>query len=632
MLKKILFISLTLGLAFAGTTSKCFAGPSEQLEQAQNYQDKGYISQAETIYNQIVTDYPGTDYAFKAYKSLALSYIHTKQKNPSTQTINTLLTDYSAHADLPAALYDFACTCEKERAYDQAKSLYEELRRQFPGSPYADSAIMGISKANIFSQVESSRYAAAEAAINTLIADFDGHSNLPNVLCDFARRYVSRRKYKKAKSIYQLVVQKYPGTPYADESQLDMAKIEVMSLIRGGFLTQANSAVNSLCQDFATNPDLPKALYVIAGRYRGWAKYDEAINLYQKVIETYSNSSYVDKARLAIARSNVLALIKKGKGTESIQAFDKMREDFAGHMGLLGALKEIAKHYKQAEQYSLAGQVYSKITADYPGSGYALDAQKHLICIQIKAEQFTQAEQAITALSQDFAGHSDLPQALNDIAKSFNSQGKHQQAQALYQQITQQYPDSIVAEEARLNIPLTQILVLIDAEDHEAAFTAIEQLNTDFNGNWHLPWALAWLADQYCTKAVNVLNQAPNETEGYFQKAITLYEKVTNQFPNTAAAPKALCGLGNCYRKKADYEKAQQSYTKVVNDYGESNLAWHALYLKARTYEDMGKVGSLDQQEALVQAKASYQQLLQKYPNCKVAATVQNWLTRHGSN
>jgi len=632
MLRKPFFASVLCAIVFCGTTERCFADAAAQLQQAQNYQDDGYTGQAEQLYRSIAESNPGTDSGFKAYKGLISLYIRAEQTSAAAQIISQLTGNYSAHPDLPKALRDFARHSARRRAYEQAKNIYEQLRQQFAGSMYADGAALGIAKVDIMFQIESSRYAQAEAAVGALITDFAGNSALPEALFDIAGRYGTKRKYKEANNIYQLIVQQYPSSDFADKSPLEIARTEIMSLIRAGFDARASAAIDKLCSDFATNPELPRVLYGIAGRYRGWAKYNKAIRVFQKVIQRCPDSSYVDKARLNIARCNVLGLLKAGKYAESAAAFDKMIADFPDRLGLRGALKEIASRYEQAQRSALVVTVNNKIITDYPASVYALEAKKRLIYTQIRAGQLSEAQQAIGTLKQDFAGHADLPNALNDIARILNNSGYHAQAENVFQQLTQQYSEGFDAEEAQINLVRSQVLLQLDAGQTDAAFAAAERLVSDFRGNYWLPWALCRIAEQYYDKASNLRDNNSSAAQDYFQKAIALYEKAAENAGNAKAAANAHCGLGRCYRKMGDYEKAQQAYAKVVNDYGESDLAWYALYLSAQVYEDMGRSGLLSEELSLVQAGAAYQQLLQQYPDCKLAARVQDWLNRHSSN
>jgi len=64
-------------LLFIGLVGSAFADASSQLEQAEVLANNGQHKQIETLYKQIVTDYPGTEEAFQAQKSLLILYIET---------------------------------------------------------------------------------------------------------------------------------------------------------------------------------------------------------------------------------------------------------------------------------------------------------------------------------------------------------------------------------------------------------------------------------------------------------------------------------------------------------------------------------------------------------------------------
>jgi len=71
MVKKLLLILLVLsGLMFSQIAEQCFADASAQLQQARWYRKSGYYEPAREIYQSIVQNYPGTDYALQAQGGL----------------------------------------------------------------------------------------------------------------------------------------------------------------------------------------------------------------------------------------------------------------------------------------------------------------------------------------------------------------------------------------------------------------------------------------------------------------------------------------------------------------------------------------------------------------------------------
>jgi len=62
MIKNILFAALFLfGLLLCQMPGVCFADAAAQLEQAEKCEETGKYEEAEAMYKQIVTEYPGTD-------------------------------------------------------------------------------------------------------------------------------------------------------------------------------------------------------------------------------------------------------------------------------------------------------------------------------------------------------------------------------------------------------------------------------------------------------------------------------------------------------------------------------------------------------------------------------------------
>ena len=74
------FLTSSIILLFAGITYPVFADVSAQLKEAETFQKNGDYGQAEAIYRQIVTDYPGTNDALEAQKQLTLIYIATDRQ------------------------------------------------------------------------------------------------------------------------------------------------------------------------------------------------------------------------------------------------------------------------------------------------------------------------------------------------------------------------------------------------------------------------------------------------------------------------------------------------------------------------------------------------------------------------
>jgi len=556
MLKQILFTYLVLfGLVFSEMAEECFADALAQLERVETY--KWYPAQAEAIYQAIKKDHPGTDYALKAQKNLVISYLSAKRDDQAQQTLGRLIGDFSGHSGLPEALYDIARIYERSRKYEKAKSIYQQIIQQYPSSSFASKAQLGAPRMDVLSHISAKNHNAAQAAIDSLITSFSGHSGLSSTLYDIARRYERAKKYEEAKGVYQQIIQQYPDSSATGRAQLSVAKINIFSLVELGE-TRAAQAINSLVTNFSGHSDLSEALYDIAIRYERVKKYEEAKSIYQQIIQQHPDSSHASRAQLNILKMNISSFVESGN--------------------------------------------------------------------------YTAAQAAIDSLTANFSGHSYLPSVLYDIARRYEWSRKYEEAKSIHQQITQQHPDSSYASDAQLGVPKCQILSYVDAGEHSEALAATDKLISDFSGDSRLPWVVSRIAEQYYIKAGQLEKEGlAYQAQVHFQKAIAIYEMVINELPASTATAEACYLAGNYYRKLGEYEKSTEYYQTVVDGYSGYRMAWNALFLIGRNYENLEKSGAIPKSEAEPKIKVAYEQLLEKYPDCKAAKIARRWLSRHNS-
>lgn len=77
MREKIPFLSLALFVLLSvALPGKVLGDASTQLEQAEKLANDGNYEQAEAVYKQVIEGNPGTEYAFRAQKDLAILYIN----------------------------------------------------------------------------------------------------------------------------------------------------------------------------------------------------------------------------------------------------------------------------------------------------------------------------------------------------------------------------------------------------------------------------------------------------------------------------------------------------------------------------------------------------------------------------
>lgn len=541
MSKRILYVPTVLCvLLLSEMAGECFADASTQLEQAEKYRKKGQYEQAGALYEQILTGFPGTDYAFQAHRNLPGIYIAMDRQADSQAAFEEMLTDYAEHERLPHAVHEVVEKCSKLGKADKARQLCSDVLSDGPESSQAIWLQMGVAISN----THLGDNGAVDAAIQEIIANFSEDQRSAEAISQVAWSYRKLKEYKKAKHLHQYVVNNWP---YKDRAIFSQRGI-VLCNIALGDKKAAWSAVEKLFTDFSQDEHLAKAVSSIAESYRSLKKYKEARELHQYVLD---------------------------KCPESEDAIWSQRGVVLSNIGL----------------------------GDDPNT-----------------------ETAIKTLFKNFSKHQHIAKVVYQIARKLKDDEK---AGELYQYIVDNHRDSDFMLFARANIGNINIRL----GDDEAARSIFDKLLVDFRDHSILPKAVALMADGYYNEALLKKNQGQDEeAREYLLKAITEYERIIKQLPETVhTTAEAHRVAADCYYRLGHVEKALEYNQKVVDNWPDYMYAWDALFWMGRHYEEMNKSGLLSKSEAFPKIKAVYQHILEKYPTCPAAKHARRWLSRHAT-
>ena len=173
--------------------------------------------------------------------------------------------------------------------YNGAIQIYQSIIADNPGANDAAKAQLNIQRVEAASLVKAGDFAEAETAVNNLVSNFAGNSDLPTALYHIARKYFEARKLEEAKLLYQLITQQHPESILVDDAGLKKGWMNALQLIRAENYSSAFSQVESFSSEFSGHPELPKILYQIARKYREPRKHLDARRLYKRIIYDYTD-------------------------------------------------------------------------------------------------------------------------------------------------------------------------------------------------------------------------------------------------------------------------------------------------------------------------------------------------------
>jgi tetratricopeptide (TPR) repeat protein len=455
MFKKVYLISLVLFiLVFFQMGQKCFADAAAQLEQAEKYQEGGDSEQAEAIYKQVVTTYPGTGEALEAQKGLTILYIAWDKQPEAEAAYQELLAKFSDHEHLAKAVDHVADKYRQLGKYEKARELYQYIVDHWPEAGHAVDSQRGV----VISSIRLGDQPAARSAIVKLLADFPANEDVAEVIYEIADEYLRLGNPPKALRFYQRAVADWSRSEGTIWSRAAVAMLNIALGDGAG----AESAVEELISGSSSSSDVAKAIDHIADKYRSREKYKEARQLYQYIVNTWPDAEYAMEAQRSVVFSNIAL----GDDPNAQASFDELITRFSGDLRLPKRLYEIASRYEQAGRYDNAKAIYQQIIQQHPDSSQTLNIPLEIRRASafsfVEAGDASAASAEVDSLIADFSGHEYLPTVVHKIAVQYHLKAYRlknegleseardcfQEATTIFEKVIDQLPRSVVTPRA----------------------------------------------------------------------------------------------------------------------------------------------------------------------------------------
>ncbi len=213
-------------------------------------------------------------------------------------------------------------------------------------------------------------------------------------------------------------------------------------------------------------------------------------------------------------------------------------------------------------------------------------------------------------------------QAMN-AAKAEDEQGNEWTALDLYEEITENYPDSLFAPEAHYQ----RGLIYIRRHQFESAFEEFDRIISRYPD---YPRFNAVVGKEF-EIATRIKDGERPYLWGIFpwfknsKKGIEFYEGVVKNAPYSEYAALSLMNIADLARDRDEPEVAIDALDRLINNYPQSMLAPDAYYNLAKTHEELVEGPPYDQ-GATRDAISNYQDFLLLYPENADAAKAEKSL------
>ncbi len=613
MVKKVILLSSVLfGLLFLGIAEEDMLDETEQLEQAQTHLKNGQYRQAEEIYQQILTDYPGTDLAFKAQKYLVIVYVAMDRQPKAKTALTQLLTEFSAQERLPHSVHEIVERCCQSGKGEAVRQVHQDLLDAQPQSEHAIWLRMGVALSNAYLGDESN----ADSAIEGLTAGFSEDDRSAEAIGQIAWNYRKLKRYEKARQLYQYVVVNWPYKPRAVFSQRGVALCNIAL----GDETAARAAIEKLLADFSEDEHITEVISRIAYDYRRSGQYEKARELYQYALAHWPEDKYAIESLKGAVRSNIAL----GNYAAAEAGIDKLLAEFSEDNRIAEAAYKIAYDYQRLGRYEKARELYQYVLAHWPEDECAIESLEGVALSSIGLGDDPNTEAAIEQLISSFSGHKHLAEAIYQVARRLESEEK---ASVLYQYVIENCSDSKFAIFSKVKMGGIYIRLGEDA----TARDIFDRVFIDFSEHPDLPKAVSLMSYEYYKQAIFKESEGyPEQAREYFLKTMIECERIVTQFPEIPDIASESCYyLAFCHERLGRYIDAVKYYQMLLDNWPDYKYAWHALFRIGCGYETLKQRGLISELEADAIIEAVYEQLLETYPTCKVAVHARTWLSHH---
>jgi tetratricopeptide (TPR) repeat protein len=222
--------------------------PADSLyAQAKTNENLRKYEEAKAAYQQIIEQYPNSPAAENAGLRLsqcnALEFLAAGNDAAAQLVIAAAEKNFANHADLPWFLCRIASEYETLRKHDQARSLYEQVFRQYPDSPAAKNARLELVRYEVLSLAAAGKDAEVQSEITKAKTEFAGRRELPVFIYSIANQYKKLKKPDQAKALFGQIIQQYPNRSVAKGARMELLKYKIQSLVAAGKDAEVQSEI-----------------------------------------------------------------------------------------------------------------------------------------------------------------------------------------------------------------------------------------------------------------------------------------------------------------------------------------------------------------------------------------------------
>jgi len=587
---------------------------------------------ASSHYLRLLEKFPASPYKDYAFYSLGYSSLHQKKFAEAAKYFSSV-----SKVDLikESRFYEGVALLKAGKLDDAAKK-FQELKKAYSSTEWAVKA--DLKTAEIF--IIQKKFDAAEKILSQAISKkkFSAQANYL-----MGQVFYNSARFAEAALYYGEVYEKFPSSEWAEKSLFSLgwchlnlkdygtARKKFAELIlkysktsyfakaqflighcyffEGNF-SAAEKAYGLLIDAFPLSAELTEAEYwravslmkiedwprasgmfekivrkhgdfeLLAKAFLNWGLCLDRENKTEKAMKVFKeglgrNFPPVDRDALLYALGN--ACVKAGRYQDAVDSYKKVETRGMRIKSLLA----IAHAWVNARKFDEARRQYSKVISRFPQTDEAEEAAFSIGLSFYKEKKWANAVSNFMDFIAKYPGSSRIPRAYYFAGWAAFTAKDWKNAVTLWENYFEIHPD----DEILLHIGDSYY----NAGDFTAAVSSYEKLLRDYPESNKIANALYSIA-------------LVNRKEGALEAAVENLRKLKTDFPASRLIPSARFLLGEIYAEQKFYRKAYEEYFGIFSDFPKEKIAEDALYRAAVSAKDYPL------------AEKAFKKLLETYP------------------
>ena len=554
-------------------------------------------SQTIDVLNALLSTQPSSPLRPYVLYQLGLAYFNQKAYQESSQAFDSFLSENRdtnlATVPIDEALFWKARARFELEDYSTTLQTCEELLQRFPNSLLRYRAEFFIAESTYWREQTAQAYQSArqkyqalldkqsQIALDALGAEWAEKCRYGIGWTHFSEATLSKdsaeqqKHYQAAVSTWKEVLVNHPNGTLVDKTQYHIGIAYVN-------LKQYDDGIQAFRQVLSGHPG---SNWGDNARYQtGWVlykqeRYPEAIAAFNEMLKAHPGSQLVPRTIFGIAN----AYFKQGKYTQAIREYQRVVDKYPNPIREAGAEKAIdlrpeAQYYigesfLNLQNYPKAIAAYERVPQHHPKSEWADDAQYGIATAYENLGQKEKAIQAYRTLTKKYPNRELAPDVQLQIGRFYYNEKDYKRAIAEFQNAINQYPNTPSAWLAQYNIGKCYIAL----GSYRQAIGAFERVDSrsEFAATAAYEIGYAWY-DQ-------------NNPSRNLGNAVEALLAVPEKYPQSVDVPRALLVAGECYKELVELDKAVVVYRRLLNDYPESEQAQWAQLALGDTYRAQQK-------------------------------------------